>query len=126
MKISSSQNNYASFGSFSVVVPSVKSENETFKLLYQGIKKVYPETQIKHNQSKQTIGIIKRTIYSIFNITGKNEAAENQMAAAYATAGFQVLASTKTTMERVAAGFKALLTPVKIVAENAPKLNTVA
>lgn len=53
MKIGSTGNNNVAFGSFRVVMGSEKVERETFGMLFKEIKKVYPETQIKHDQSHQ-------------------------------------------------------------------------
>jgi len=119
MKIGSTNNNNASFGSFRVVMSANKNERETFGMLFKKIKKVYPETQIKHDESHKAIGFIRKNIYSIFNITGKNEKEETQVKAAFATAGFQIMDAVKKPVERVLAGIVALLTPVKIIAENA-------
>jgi len=126
MKIGSTSNNNASFGSFGVVMPAVKSEQETFGILWKGIKGVYPETQIKHDQSQRSIGFIRKTIYTIFNITGKNEKEENQVAAAFATAGFQVLKAVKKPVERAMEGIATLFSPVKLVVDNAKKLDVAA
>ena len=95
-------------------------------MLFKEIKKVYPETQIKHDQSHQAIGFIRKTLYTIFNITGKNEKEENQAAAAFATAGFQVLKAVRKPVERVKDGIAALLNPVKLVANNIKKLDVAA
>lgn len=124
MKIGATNNNTVSFGSFRVVMPAVKNEQETFRTLLKEIVKVYPETQIKHDKSKRTGGYVRRTIYSIFNITGKNEKEENQIMAAFATAGFQLLEGVKKPVDRVIEGFAALFNPVKIVKENAKQATT--
>ncbi|HBG50132.1 MAG TPA: hypothetical protein DDW90_11695 [Cyanobacteria bacterium UBA9971] len=126
MKIGSTSNNNASFGSFRVVMGSDKGERETFGMLFKEIKKVYPETQIKHDQSHQAIGFIRKTLYTIFNITGKNEKEENQAAASFATAGFQVLKAIRKPVERVKDGIAALMNPVKLVANNTKKLDVAA
>jgi len=118
MKTGSTSNNNAAFGSFRVVMPAAKSEQETFKLLYNGIKKVYPETQIKHDESKRTIGFIRKIIYTIFNITGKSEQAEAKMAEAFTAAKFQVIPAEVTPKDRAKAGFKALISRSSEIAEN--------
>jgi len=109
MRIGTTPNNQPAFGSFNVVLPAKPEERQAFKALYQGIKRVLPETTIKYDHAKREIGFLSKILYQVFNITGKNEAAEQTMMKVFSGAKFPVSERIETPMERVKKGIMAML-----------------
>lgn len=108
-----------SFGSFRVFLPSEKIERDTFELISKEIRKTYPETQIIHEKSHYLPGFVKRLAYSIFNVTGKDENVEHNLATTFSLAGFQLLETERTAAQRAEASLFALTKPVIMLKENA-------
>ena len=120
MKIGTTNNNNAAFGSFKVGVPNDKDSLKTLQLVNRIVKQNIPDVNRKLAETKKTPGFIKNIVAWVFELKGKNVESEVNAANCYAQAGFTVTPVMPSPKERAQNALNFLKANAKAAKQPAP------